>query len=370
MNDLVSVIVPVYNVQKYLPRCIESILNQTYKNIELILVDDGSPDKSGEICDYYAKKDGRVIVVHKENGGVSSARNTGLDIAKGKYISFVDGDDFLSNSAIDILCKEIVISNTDCSIGSIKRINLFKTILKKNLKSKIILSNTSQMVSFIFNRNKYDEPGLIASKLYISKIIKDNRLRFTEGMKIGEDGEFFFNYLKFCHKISTIDSCVYYYNRLNLGYASKCYLELNNWIVHCLNQRLEFLNISALNDERKELCVNALVSSFRWVVSKYTNSDIDKFCCLEKLKETFVMYKQLILKYFPNNKINCSIWECCEKDEYNKVFSLLHNIENNNKFKLVLKAIKNYIKKIFINCRINAIYKSNYKFNNLLKGRK
>ena len=82
---MVSVIVPIYNVEKYLKRCIDSILNQTYKNLEIILVDDGSPDKCPEICDEYAKKDDRIIVIHNKNGGVSSARNAGLDIAKGKY---------------------------------------------------------------------------------------------------------------------------------------------------------------------------------------------------------------------------------------------------------------------------------------------
>lgn len=84
-EPMVSVIVPIYNVEKYLKRCIDSILNQTYKNLEIILVDDGSPDKCPEICDEYAKKDDRIIVIHNNNGGVSSARNAGLDIAKGKY---------------------------------------------------------------------------------------------------------------------------------------------------------------------------------------------------------------------------------------------------------------------------------------------
>lgn len=84
-EPMVSIIVPIYNVEKYLKRCIDSILNQTYKNLEIILVDDGSPDKCPEICDEYAKKDDRIIVIHNKNGGVSSARNAGLDIAKGKY---------------------------------------------------------------------------------------------------------------------------------------------------------------------------------------------------------------------------------------------------------------------------------------------
>ena len=95
MKDLISVIVPIYNVEKYLRRCVDSILNQTYKNLEVVLVDDGSPDACPAICDEYAQKDKRIKVVHKQNGGVSSARNTGLDFATGDYIAFVDRDDYI-----------------------------------------------------------------------------------------------------------------------------------------------------------------------------------------------------------------------------------------------------------------------------------
>ena len=95
MDKKISIIVPVYNLEKYLPRCLNSVCNQTYKNLEIILVDDGSTDKSSDICDNWAKKDSRIIVIHKKNGGVSSARNAGIKKATGEYIHFVDGDDWL-----------------------------------------------------------------------------------------------------------------------------------------------------------------------------------------------------------------------------------------------------------------------------------
>ena len=95
MDKLISVIVPIYNVEKYLTKCIESIINQTYKNLEIILVDDGSPDKSPIICDEYAKKDNRIKVIHKKNGGLSDARNYGMSLATGEYISFIDSDDYI-----------------------------------------------------------------------------------------------------------------------------------------------------------------------------------------------------------------------------------------------------------------------------------
>ena len=100
-ENLVSVIIPVYNVEKYLPKCLDSVINQTYKNLEIILVDDGSPDNSGKICDEYAEKDSRIKVIHKENGGVSSARNVGIKQAKGQYLLFVDSDDYIKDGYFD-----------------------------------------------------------------------------------------------------------------------------------------------------------------------------------------------------------------------------------------------------------------------------
>lgn len=115
IQPLVSIIVPAYKVEKYLPKCIESILAQTYQNLEIILVDDGSPDNCGKICDEYGEKDNRIIVIHKENGGLSSARNAGIDICRGEYISFIDSDDFVSPYFIEILYKGIVECSADIS---------------------------------------------------------------------------------------------------------------------------------------------------------------------------------------------------------------------------------------------------------------
>lgn len=113
-HSLISVIVPIYKVQDYLKECIESIINQTYSDIEVILVDDGSPDRCPQMCDEWAKRDSRIRVVHKKNGGLSSARNAGLDVAKGEYISFVDSDDFICKDALENLYNRI---KDDKSIG-------------------------------------------------------------------------------------------------------------------------------------------------------------------------------------------------------------------------------------------------------------
>ena len=118
MSDLVSIIIPVYKVEKYLAQCIESVLSQDYSNIEVILVDDGSPDKCGLICDEFAKKDSRITVIHKQNEGLSSARNSGIDIAKGKYISYIDSDDYISDKYISTMINEFSDNNTDLVICS------------------------------------------------------------------------------------------------------------------------------------------------------------------------------------------------------------------------------------------------------------
>ena len=115
-KPLISVIVPVYNVESYLKVCVDSILAQTYENLEIILVDDGSKDSSGKMCDEYAEKDARIKVVHKKNGGVSSARNKGLDVASGEYIGFVDSDDSTKPNMFEILYKNMVTSDADVSV--------------------------------------------------------------------------------------------------------------------------------------------------------------------------------------------------------------------------------------------------------------
>ena len=115
LQDIISVIIPVYKVEKYLKRCVNSVINQTYKNLEIILVDDGSPDNCGKICDEYAKKDNRIKVIHKENGGAASSRNKGLDIATGRYICFVDSDDYVEKGFIERL--HALVTDNDADIA-------------------------------------------------------------------------------------------------------------------------------------------------------------------------------------------------------------------------------------------------------------
>ncbi len=135
--DLISVIVPVYKVEKYLKKCIDSIINQTYKNLEIILIDDGSPDNSGKICDEYAEKDKRIRVIHKINEGVSAARNLGINICSGKYVAFVDSDDWISEDYYEVLYKNLIETNADIATVTYNVVREDNTIIDNDENLKI-----------------------------------------------------------------------------------------------------------------------------------------------------------------------------------------------------------------------------------------
>lgn len=153
----ISIIVPVYNVEKYLNRCLDSILNQTFTDFELILVDDGSTDNSGIICDEYKTKDNRIKVIHKENGGLSSARNAGLDIARGRYIGFVDSDDFISKDMYQILYNEAEKNKADMIMCEFKKVDKNYEAINNNLykKSDIKLLKKDEILEDMYS-DMYD----------------------------------------------------------------------------------------------------------------------------------------------------------------------------------------------------------------------
>lgn len=176
-KELVTVIVPVHNVEKYLPRCIDSILLQTYRNLEIILVDDGSTDESVTICDEYATKDNRIRVLHKENGGLSSARNTGLDAANGGLITFVDSDDWVAPNYIEVLYVNLIKYGADISAVSYLRVSddFSYTPSQTNTPK---LFNPEEATAAILYQNKLDSSA--CSKLYRQRLF--NKQRFLKGI--------------------------------------------------------------------------------------------------------------------------------------------------------------------------------------------
>ena len=187
MSALISVIIPIYKVEDYLPRCIDSIINQSYKNLEIILVDDGSPDNCGKICDDYAKKDSRIRVIHKQNGGVSSARNAALDIARGDYIAFVDSDDYIESDMYAHLYNNLIKYKADVSICGFLSIysNSNKTCERKS-DSVIDIHNGVSALQNVFSGDLYQ--GYLWNKLF-KKSLVDNQ-RFDTKIKVCEDSLF------------------------------------------------------------------------------------------------------------------------------------------------------------------------------------
>lgn len=197
---LYSVIVPIYNREKTLKKCIDSILNQTEKDFELILVDDGSVDNSGKICDDYKKQDNRVVVIHKTNGGVSSARNAGIDIAQGKYIVFVDSDDYVGETYLKTF------NNLDADLV-ISGATFKKSQTKIELNDETIELNDKGIIRFL--SSSYSLAPW--AKRFSKAIIQDHRLRFHTELSYGEDTIFCAEYIKVCKSLSFREVFTYYY---------------------------------------------------------------------------------------------------------------------------------------------------------------
>lgn len=206
MGEKISVIVPIYKVEQYLNRCVDSIINQTYTNLEIILVDDGSPDNCPKICDEYAKIDDRIKVVHKENGGLSDARNAGLDIATGDYIGFVDSDDWIHKDMYKILYENIIKSKSDIAECSIKKIEVYKEDFNLEKDFKVNIYSKEKSMEALINEDIVKQT--VWNKLYKRKII-DNII-FEKG-KFHEDEFWTYRIIDKCNFLVHIDLEMYYY---------------------------------------------------------------------------------------------------------------------------------------------------------------
>ena len=209
MNELISIIVPVYKVERYLEKCIKSLINQTYQNIEIILVDDGSTDNCPQICDDFATKDKRIRVIHKANGGLSSARNVGLDAAKGEYISFIDSDDYVAADMIERAYSAMVAQDAELCIFGIKWIYENGTAYDKVVPSPICDETlTKSQALDKLCRSDYFYYVTAQNKMYKRTIF--NNIRFPEG-KIHEDEFTVHHIFDSCLKIVSIKEELYYY---------------------------------------------------------------------------------------------------------------------------------------------------------------
>ena len=265
-QPLISVIVPVYNVEEYLPRCLDSIINQTYKNLEILLIDDGATDNSGKICDEYALKDNRIRVFHKENGGVSSARNLGLDNATGEYISFIDSDDYVELEYFELL--------SDLCLETGAEISMCGTIYVPHRQVSAICFNELKYIIESQNFSFTGEYGVSTDTVW-AKIFKKEILQgifFNPSLFVGEDSLFVAQAIKNSKKISINTTAMYsYFLRENSAlhakeFNDKHYTELVSWKEVC--------QLFADSPLIQETCFAAYAFRCRLLIERYYKSTL------------------------------------------------------------------------------------------------
>lgn len=210
MNSLISVIVPIYNVEKYLQKCVDSIINQTYKNLEIILVDDGSPDNCPKMCDDYAKIDNRIKVVHKKNGGLSDARNAGMKVATGEYVSFIDSDDYVSLDFYETLLQTMIDNDSDiveCSVAKFYENGKFD---EYSDDLKVTNYETVDALDGLISENPFKQH--VWNKLYKSSVALD--IQYAVG-KLNEDEFWTYQVFGKAKKVTRINQTMYYYFQRN-----------------------------------------------------------------------------------------------------------------------------------------------------------
>lgn len=217
-EPLVSVIVPIYMIDRYIGICVESIINQTYKNLEIILVDDGSKDKCPEICDLYARKDNRIKVIHKANGGLVSARKAGLRESSGEYICYVDGDDWIGPGFVEALISSAIDSSAEVVCAGHKRdlfsksTGLHNAILSGIYEGNQLTDLWRRMISF----GEFYKPGITTylwNKLFKRSIVLSPQFAVDDRISIGEDAAVSYPALLSCKKVAVVENCDYHYRQ-------------------------------------------------------------------------------------------------------------------------------------------------------------
>lgn len=245
---LISIIIPVYKVEKYLEKCIQSVINQTYENLQIILVDDGSPDNCGKICDEYAKKDHRIEVIHKSNGGLSDARNKGLEIAKGEYIGFLDSDDYIESDMYEVLYNLLKQYNVDVSICNFYTVSQGKIAIK-NADNGIKEYNRIEILKEILLDNNIQSYAW--NKLYKKDLFDE--IKYPVGKKYEDIGTTFY-LLEKCNKVVVTGKPEYYYiNRQDSIVNNVTETTITDYI-ELIMQRYDYIeeNIKELSSYNKD----------------------------------------------------------------------------------------------------------------------
>lgn len=304
INVLISVIVPVYDVEKYLNRCITSIVNQTYKNLEIILVDDGSPDKCPQMCDEWAKQDNRIKVIHKNNEGLGLARNSGMDIATGDYVTFVDSDDWISTNCykevVDIInkhCTDIVsfgYYRYQCEKEKKKVCSYIKCGLHTNVCETVLPCMISKKEVF-----DYHTVPVIASAwshVYSMNLIKQNNLRFlSERIILSEDHVFNLEAVSKAKSYYCIHKPYYYYNAVN-GSLSQKYMKNMYERKHNMLEAYKSILKNKIDENKFKERINIF-----WIDSMYQCINNE---CRKVSNRSYIESRKEIIKIFNDNYLN------------------------------------------------------------------
>lgn len=284
--ELISVIVPIYKVEKFLNKSLDSIINQTYKNLEIILVDDGSPDNCGKICDEYAKRDERIKVIHKENGGVSSARNAGLDAVTGEYISFIDPDDYVSENFIEILYN--ILKKNSVDIVECDFIKFENEPVLESVSDELEIISSLEMQKRIYSDFNL-RTIVLWNKLYVAKIFDD--LRFPLG-RINEDEALIPSIIYNAKNNIAISNLKLYYYRFNpKSIMGKKFNPSRLDILLALNERKEFYK----NIGQQELYNNATIS-YQYILRR------NYIFCMENIDDAKKYLEQILFDARENYK--------------------------------------------------------------------
>lgn len=308
MEPVLSVVIPVYNGEASIKKCIESLLNQSFNDYEIIIIDDGSQDNSLNICLKYASLYFNIIVYHIKNGGVSNARNQGIKLAKGKYIMFVDCDDYLEANMFETYVNTIKQHDVDVVIGGLTAHLKNGSIVNK--VSKVLGRYDTSIWNVISGNN--DIFGYAASKVYKLDIIKDNNILFNINMKSQEDLDFALSVYQYCNSFMLIDYCGYHYdyveNKRVVPYIDLIKNQLKIYRLANKKVTLSKENISSLEDRICSLIYGYLYSCNTYIQIKEVINLINQINELETFIEATDMLQQRFLV------------RCCKQEKYSVVY--------------------------------------------------
>lgn len=339
----VSIIIPIYNAENYLSRAIESVQNQTLKDIEIILVNDGSTDGSLAICEEYRDKDKRIKLINIVNSGVAVARNRGIEIATGDYLGFVDADDYIDDSMYENMYKRIIGDSSDiCVCNYILESKNSKQYIDININESI-LDNKEQvidkiMIPLIGATKLLGEDVLLGFRgsvlyLYKRELIETYNIKFKTGLKIGEDFLFNLNYLQYANKAS-IDKGYYYYYYINETSATQRYRD-DWWIIH--KKLIEYvekflININLISRAKNRVdvmkinyLIGAIANEFR---SENKKNKYDKFDTIEEIYDDILIKKAMDNINYSHLNIYRKIWFSCIKKRYLSILNIYYLIRN------------------------------------------